>query len=312
MHSFMKHLGDYAKDTRHLTLLEHGAYNVLMDWCYASERALPHDEAMLYRICAAFTKPEQQAVMSVIQQFFQERPEGWIQKRIEEELMKAHEKRGKAKQAALSRWDADAMRTHSERNADAVPMHSVRNADGMPRARALRNPISLSLSIPPNPRDRGKSGKLTEPFFSEDISEEYRVPLRRWFDYKLEQRKPYLPIGWQSLLTQQLRFSPEQVAASVEASMSNNWAGLFTEKITNPVSSSQGLSWQKKEKEAAAADVPESRGTAAPDGWEGAMVELWGDEWQEVYAAWELMPQADQRQVRAWLDSRKEKGGELV
>jgi uncharacterized protein YdaU (DUF1376 family) len=310
MHSFTKHLGDYAKDTRHLTLLEHGAYNVLMDWCYASERALPRDEAMLYRICAAFTKPEQQAVMSVIEQFFQGTPDGWIQKRIEQELMKAHEKRGKAKQAALSRWDADAMPTQSERNADAMRTHNERNADAMPRARALRNPVSLS--IPPNPRDRGKSGKLTEPFFSDEVSEAYRMPLRRWFEYKLEQRKGYLPIGWQALLTQQLRFSPEQVAASVEASMSNNWAGLFTEKITNPMSSSQGLSWQKKEKEAALADVPESRGTGAPDGWELAMVELWGDDWQEVYAAWELMPQADQRQVRAWLDSRKEKGGELV
>jgi len=312
MHTYTRHLGDYAKDTRQLSLTEHGAYNVLMDWCYSTERALPTDEKMLFRLCAAFTKDEQHAVLSVIEQFFQETPEGYVQKRIEHELFKAHEKRGKAKEAALSRWDSSAMRTQCERIADAMPTQSERHADAMPRTRALRNPISLSLSIPPTPRDRGKSGRLAEPFFSDEVSEAYRMPLRRWFDYKLEQRKGYLPIGWQALLTQQLRFSPEQVAASVEASMSNNWAGLFTEKITNPMSSLQGLSWQKKEKEAALADVPESRGTGAPDGWELAMVELWGDDWQEVYAAWELMPQADQRQVRAWLDSRKEKGGELV
>lgn len=248
MHSFTKHLGDYAKDTRHLTLLEHGAYNVLMDWCYASERALPPDEAMLFRICAAFTKPEQQAVISVIEQFFQQTPDGWIQKRIEEELMKAHDKRGKAKDAALQRWNAKAMPTHSEGNADAMPTHSKGNADAMPRGRALRNPVSLSSSIPPTPRQRGKSGKLTDPVFSDEVPEAYRQPLTRWFCYKRDElHKSYTPSGWEALLRQQLAFPPEIVARSVDASMAASWQGLFTDKVTNPMPSPIGFSPQKKE-----------------------------------------------------------------
>jgi uncharacterized protein YdaU (DUF1376 family) len=246
MHSYTRHLGDYAKDTRHLTLLEHGAYNVLMDFCYASERALPNDEAMLYRICAAFTKPEQLAVMSVLEQFFQEHPDGWIQKRIEQELMKAHEKRGKAKDAALTRWNADAMRTHTERNADAMQTHSKGNADAMPRGRALRNPVSLSLSlsIPPTPRQRGKSGKLTDPFFSVEVPEAYQEPLTRWFCYKRELHKSYTPSGWEALVRQQLAYPAEIVARSVDASMAASWQGLFTDKVTNPPT---GFSPQKKE-----------------------------------------------------------------
>jgi uncharacterized protein YdaU (DUF1376 family) len=135
---YMRHLGDYAKDTRHLTLMEHGAYTLLMDWCYATERALPKDELMLHRMCAAFTKPEQQAVMSVVQQFFQEQPDGYVQKRVEEEVMKAHQTSGKAKAAALKRWtkhsegNANAMPTHSEGNANAMPTHSEGNANAMP------------------------------------------------------------------------------------------------------------------------------------------------------------------------------------
>jgi uncharacterized protein YdaU (DUF1376 family) len=253
MHSYTRHLGDYAKDTRHLTLLEHGAYNVLMDWCYASERALPNDEAMLYRICAAFTKPEQQAVMSVITQFFQEQSEGWVQKRIEQELMKAHEKRGKAKDAALLRWNADAMRTHSDGNANAMRMHSDGNADAMPRVRALRNPVSLSLSIPPNPRQRGKSGKLTEPLFSDDVPEPYKAPLSDWFTYKQEKRQPYTLSGWQALVQQQMAFPVEMVARSVQTSMASNYQGLFTEKLTD--SPTQGHGWNGQKKEGGAAGV---------------------------------------------------------
>ena len=44
-----------------------------------------------------------------------------------------------------------------------------------------------------------------------------------------------------------------------------------------------------------------SRGTGAPALWEHAMEALWGAEWRELYAAWELLPPADQAQVRRWL-----------
>jgi uncharacterized protein YdaU (DUF1376 family) len=40
--NFYKHfLGDYARDTKGLSLLEHGAYRVLLDHNYATEHADP-------------------------------------------------------------------------------------------------------------------------------------------------------------------------------------------------------------------------------------------------------------------------------
>jgi uncharacterized protein YdaU (DUF1376 family) len=326
MHSYTRHLGDYAKDTRHLTLLEHGAYNVLMDWCYASERALPNDEAMLYRICAAFTKPEQLAVMSVLQQFFQEQPDGWIQKRIEQELMKAHEKRGKAKDAALTRWHADAMRTHSNGNADAMQTHSEGNTYAMPRGRALRNPVSLSLSlsIPPTPRQRGKSGKLTDPLFSDEVPEAYREPLSRWFCYKRELHKSYTPSGWEALVRQQLAYPAEIVARSVDASMASSWQGLFTDKVTNPMTSPMGFSPQKKEggavkswaerrseadqaQEDELATLPQlPRDDLPPEwDWQGVADLLYGASWE----SWSDVPEDARRELSAeW--SKKEGGAQ--
>jgi len=293
MHSYTRHLGDYAKDTKHLSLLEHGAYTVLMDWCYASERALPKDEGMLYRICGAFSKIEQAAVMSVLEEFFEATEDGWLQNRVEKELRKAHEKSGKAKSAALARWNADAMQTQSEGNASRArtPLSSSN----------IHNPVSKPA------RRRAAAGKLLDPVFPADLPEGYAAPLTLWFDYKRERREVYTSSGWSMLIFQQLRFPASIVAQSVENSMSNNWAGLFTERVQNPGGSAPGFGPQKKGAAAGFEAAPAVRGTDAPEGWERAMLALWGDDWERYCAAWETMLPADQAQVRAWL--KKNEGG---
>jgi uncharacterized protein YdaU (DUF1376 family) len=304
MHSYTRHLGDYAKDTKHLSLLEHGAYTVLMDWCYASERALPKDEGMLYRICGAFSKIEQAAVMSVLEEFFEATEDGWLQNRVEKELRKAHEKSGKAKSAALARWNADAMQTQSEGNADALQTQSEGNAS---RARTPLSSSNIHNPVSKPARRRAAAGKLLDPVFPADLPEGYAAPLTLWFDYKRERREVYTSSGWSMLIFQQLRFPASIVAQSVENSMSNNWAGLFTERVQNPGGSAPGFGPQKKGAAAGFEAAPAVRGTDAPEGWERAMLALWGDDWERYCAAWETMLPADQAQVRAWL--KKNEGG---
>ncbi len=63
------HIGDYLKKTPHLSVTQHGAYFLLMQHFYATQAPLPTDKSSLYRIAKAETKPERNAVDSVIQQF---------------------------------------------------------------------------------------------------------------------------------------------------------------------------------------------------------------------------------------------------
>jgi uncharacterized protein YdaU (DUF1376 family) len=65
---YERHLGDYARDTGHLSLLEHGVFTLLLDRYYATEKPIPAVE--VYRVCRARTKDEKQAVDSVISEFF--------------------------------------------------------------------------------------------------------------------------------------------------------------------------------------------------------------------------------------------------
>lgn len=69
--NFYKHfLGDYARDTAHLSMLEHGAYRLMLDHYYATGKSLPADTALLYRICKANSKAERIAVDLVAGSFF--------------------------------------------------------------------------------------------------------------------------------------------------------------------------------------------------------------------------------------------------
>jgi uncharacterized protein YdaU (DUF1376 family) len=62
--------GDYLRDTKHLPLVEHGAYLLLLMAYYSTEKPLPADVASLYRIAGAMSPAEQKAVRSVADQFF--------------------------------------------------------------------------------------------------------------------------------------------------------------------------------------------------------------------------------------------------
>ncbi len=69
--NFYKHfLGDYARDTAHLSMLEHGAYRLMLDHYYATGKSLPADKVLLYRICKASSKTERAAVDLVSDSFF--------------------------------------------------------------------------------------------------------------------------------------------------------------------------------------------------------------------------------------------------
>lgn len=70
MNFYKRYMGDYGRDTAHLSLAEHGAYALLLDHYYSTEQALPGDLAALNRICRAFDKGEQKAVASVADAFF--------------------------------------------------------------------------------------------------------------------------------------------------------------------------------------------------------------------------------------------------
>ena len=78
--------GDYYRDTRHLSMLQHGAYRQLIDHCWDQRGPLPKDLERCYRICGAVNKEEQDAVRGIISEFFIEMDDGFYNKRVTDEI----------------------------------------------------------------------------------------------------------------------------------------------------------------------------------------------------------------------------------
>ncbi|MCF1367331.1 YdaU family protein [Burkholderia cenocepacia] len=70
MNYYERYCGDYQRDTAHLSLTEHGAFTMLLDTYYATEKPLGFDSVSLFRICRAMTPEEQAAVVRVADEFF--------------------------------------------------------------------------------------------------------------------------------------------------------------------------------------------------------------------------------------------------
>jgi len=130
MNYYNRHIGDYLKDTSHLTLLEHGIYTRLMDVYYVRESALPQDQ--IARLIGARTTDEISALNCVLSEFFELVSGSWIQHRCEKEIEAYSDKSIKAKRSASARWEAKTENT--ERNTDALPTHNERNTDGVRHA----------------------------------------------------------------------------------------------------------------------------------------------------------------------------------
>ena len=124
MHYYQHNIGDYRKDTSHLTLLEHGIYRQLLDTYYLDEQPLTNDIAKLMRSHSVRNADEQQSLQNVLTDFFVLTEKGYIHTRCDKELAHLYAKSESARASANARWtrknkgtDANALQTQSEGNA---------------------------------------------------------------------------------------------------------------------------------------------------------------------------------------------------
>lgn len=101
MHYFKRNIGDYHKKAGRLSMLEHGAYTLLMDACYDREKFPTMDQALDW--CWARSDGEVAAVKFVLEKFFTLEGEQYMQHRISDEIDAYHQKSKVNKQIALDR-----------------------------------------------------------------------------------------------------------------------------------------------------------------------------------------------------------------
>ena len=102
MHYYKRNLGDYAKKAGRLTMLQHGAYTLIMDACYDREVFPTLEQAIEWTW--ASTEAEIEAVKFVLSRFFVLDKDGqYVQDRILEELLNYHKNADTNKRIAMER-----------------------------------------------------------------------------------------------------------------------------------------------------------------------------------------------------------------
>lgn len=160
MNFYKHHIGDYAKKTVHLSLLEHGAYLLMLHAYYGTEKPLPVEA--LYRITHAHTKAERAAVDSVAAQFWKKTDAGLVNGRAFEELEIAVVQVSAARENGKRGGRPKITQRVSENN----PVSSESETQRVLKNKAIHYPLSTiqKEGEPPAPTETAKAkGKIPIP-----------------------------------------------------------------------------------------------------------------------------------------------------
>jgi len=116
LHYYQFNIGDYASHTRGLSLLEDLAYRRLIDEYYLAEHPLNGCSTTIAKNIG-FAEHETE-VAYILNRFFQETSDGWVQERIEKEIFEFKEKQEKCTRAGKA---SGASRQTNRRSTDVEP-----------------------------------------------------------------------------------------------------------------------------------------------------------------------------------------------
>lgn len=88
MNYYQHHIGDFMRDTAHLSPVEECFYRRALDWYYVNEKPLPLDLDQVNRYLRAKTKTDRTAIGIVLSDFFKKTASGFMHSRCEIELEK--------------------------------------------------------------------------------------------------------------------------------------------------------------------------------------------------------------------------------
>lgn len=217
MNYYERHLGDYARDTGHLTMTEHGAYTLLLDRYYATEAPIP--EALVYRVTHARTGGEKAAVDRVLEEFFTLSDGHWFSNRASQTIKKFQRLRDVSIENGKTGGRPKSQQNQGDDKPSGFPLGSKTET----QTKAHQYPVTSNQTKAEEQKQKGgKPPALTLPDW---------LPESTWADWHAfrNQRK-----GWThkarelSLATlTRLRGKGHDPTAVIEQSIERGWTGLF-------------------------------------------------------------------------------------
>lgn len=167
MNYYERHIGDYAKNAGHLSMLEHGAYTLLLDRYYSTEAGIPAAQA--YKVGRATTKQERAAVDAVLSEFFTLRDGVWSKNRCQEEIAAAHARISAAQENGKKGGRPRKEKTKHEpsgfnKETQSVSAGLVLGSENITQQKALQSPVS---NLQSEESLRGEAPSIDQALYAE-------------------------------------------------------------------------------------------------------------------------------------------------
>lgn len=185
MNYYKRHIGDYHKKAGRLSMLEHGAYTLLLDACYDREKFPTKDEAIDW--CWARSEEEIAAVEFVLSKFFTKDGEKYVQSTISENVASYHENAFKNKQIALEREEARRKKREQVVHEQARSVH-----EAPPNHKPLTTNQEPLTNI--KETDLGHSNELPKEDFLKELFAKF------WKNYPVKQKKANAEKSFRNLM----------------------------------------------------------------------------------------------------------------
>lgn len=227
MNYYRHHIGDYLRDTAHLSLVEDGAYRRLLDLYYMTESAIADNIPSICRRIRAHSDAEIRAVETVLNEFFVLVDGAWSQKRADHEIEVA--------QAAIERARTNGKAGGRPKKTAAVNHENPEETQPVISGLAKHNPEESSPSsiLHPLVTNVTKVGRRAFDPIDSCPPEINPVAWSDWVSHRRSRRKAISESGARGQWKVLSSLTYEQQAACIESSIRNDYQGLFPEKFSH-------------------------------------------------------------------------------
>ena len=234
MHYYKRNLGDYAKKTGRLTMLQHGAYTLLIDSCYDRETFPTLEQALDWTW--ASSEAEIEAVKFVLSRFFTIDKDGcYVQDRILCELLEYHAKADTNKRIAIERETKRKEKTtHREQSVnESSPNHKP----------ITKNQEPLTINQEPKIKTNALAPKVAIPIgVSETI----------WADFLTLRKAKKLAVTATALkgIAREANKANMTLEAVLQMCCERGWGGFNSTWLENKAIQQQNMSFAERDQQA--------------------------------------------------------------
>lgn len=246
MHYYQHHIGDFIKDTARLTDSQCMAY-LRMIWIYYDTESPLNDDAdaIAFEIGANASDVHQ-----ILKRFFFLHDDGkWHHSRCDKEILDFLKKSEKARKSANARWEnANAMRTHSERNAnerktDAThnPIPNTHEGEIKHGPNSPEGDSSARTDPPEKPvtgKHRGKG--VTKAQMRESFPDLTDQTIDDWITARKDKGAKTLTLTAWNAVVNEIRISGLTGEQALQIAAARGWQGVKSEWLLNHISGSHG------------------------------------------------------------------------